>query len=111
MKHGQILKSENIFQAIPDVIEEEIFEILARSHSVKIERIISKGHQSPESGWYDETQNEWVIVLKGEAIIAFESGEQEKLVAGSYINIPAHTKHRVAWTKPNSETVWLAVHY
>lgn len=105
------MNSENIFQSIPEVIEEEIFETLAQSNNVKIERIISKGHQSPESGWYDEIRNEWVIVLKGEAIIAFESGEQEKLVEGSFINIPAHTKHRVSWTKPNTETVWLAIHY
>ena len=105
------MKSENLFQSIPAVIEEEIFETLLQNDDVKIERIISKGHQSPESGWYDESKNEWVIVLKGEAIIAFESGEQEKLVEGSYINIPAHRKHRVAWTKPDAETVWLAVHY
>jgi len=107
----EYMKSENLFQSIPDVIEDEIFETLAQSNDVKIERIISKGHQSPESGWYVESKNEWVIVLKGEAIIAFASGEQEKLVAGSYINIPAHRKHRVAWTKPDAETVWLAVHY
>lgn len=105
------MKSENLFQSIPDVIEEEIFETLVQSKDVKIERIISKGHQSPESGWYDEPRSEWVIVLKGEAIISFESGEQEKLIEGSYINIPAQKKHRVSWTKPDTETVWLAVHY
>ncbi len=101
----------NIFDSIPDGIEEEIFDTLTQSDNVKIERVISKGHQSPESGWYDESHNEWVIVLKGEAIISYESGEHEKLVEGGYTNIPAHTKHRVSWTKPNTETVWLAVHY
>lgn len=88
------MNSQNIFQSIPDDIEKEIFETLVQSDDVKIERIISKGHQSPESGWYDETRNEWVLVLKGEAIIEYESGEQEKLGEGSFINIPAHTKHR-----------------
>jgi len=105
------MNSKNIFQSIPDAIEEEIFETLIQSKNVKIERIISKGHQSPESGWHDENQNEWVILLKGKAVISYESGEQEKLVEGSFTNIPAHTKHRVSWTKPNTETVWLAVHY
>ena len=111
MNLGIHMNSQNIFQSIPDNIDEEIFETLAQSNNVKIERTISKGHQSPESGWYDETRNEWVIVLKGEAIIEYESGEQVKLVEGSFINIPAHTKHRVSWTKPDTETVWLAVHY
>ena len=30
---------------------------------------------------------------------------------GDYINIPSHTRHRVEWTEPDTETVWLAVHY
>ena len=29
----------------------------------------------------------------------------------STINIPAHQKHRVAWTMPVEPTVWLAVFY
>jgi cupin 2 domain-containing protein len=50
------------------------------------------------------------MVLQGEAIIAFES-EEVHLNAGDYCNIPAHTKHKVTWTLPECETVWLAVHY
>jgi hypothetical protein len=32
-----------------------------------------------------------------------------ELEPGDYINIPAHLKHRVEWTDPDIETVWLAV--
>ena len=105
------MKPKNIFESIPNIVEEEIFEILVQNENVKIERIISKGHMSPENGWYDQAQNEWVIVLKGEAIITLESGEEIKLKPGGYLNITAHVKHRVSWTAPNIETVWLAVHY
>lgn len=101
----------NIFDAIPENIDTEIFELLAKSETTRIERIISKGHKSPDSGWYDQEKNEWVLVLRGEAILLFEDGTSVNLKAGDYINIPAHKKHKVEWTDPEIETVWLAVHY
>ena len=30
---------------------------------------------------------------------------------GDYVHIRAHVRHRVAWTDPNRETVWLALHH
>ncbi|MGB3495969.1 MAG: cupin domain-containing protein [Elainellaceae cyanobacterium] len=101
----------NLFEALPDNLNEEVFEVLTRGETTTIERIVSKGHTSPKTGWYDQEQHEWVVVLKGEALLAFEHGESVCLTEGSYINIPAHTKHRVEWTNPNCETIWLAVHY
>ena len=29
---------------------------------------------------------------------------------GDYIFIPAHTYHRITWTRPKQQTVWLAIH-
>ena len=29
---------------------------------------------------------------------------------GDWVVIPAHCQHRVAWTDPAAETLWLAVH-
>lgn len=101
----------NIFDAVPANFDNEIFQRLVESKGVTIERIISKGHTSPESGWYDQERNEWVMVLTGEALLAFEDGSTVRLKAGDYITIEAHNKHRVAWTDPDIETIWLAVHY
>ena len=102
----------NIFANIPDNIPAELFhEILGRGN-LKIERIISKGHSSADNYWYDQDYNEWVILLKGSARLLFE-GDAKVIVLnpGDYINIPSHTRHRVEWTEPDTETVWLAVHY
>jgi len=33
------------------------------------------------------------------------------LEPGDYIHLPAHLKHRVEWTDPTTETVWLALYY
>jgi len=105
------MKNNNIFAAIPQRLDQELVEILLENKDLSVERIISKGHTSPVSGWYDQSTNEWVMVLKGEAVITFEDEPEIKLVAGSYIDIAAHKKHRVSWTDPNNETIWLAVHY
>jgi cupin 2 domain-containing protein len=53
-----------------------------------------------------------VLVLAGAAGLVFE-GEAEPRVLrpGDYLLIPAHRRHRVAWTDPEQPTVWLAVHY
>ncbi len=108
---GHLLQPGNIFASIPDNLQQEVLEQIVHAGQVKIERIISQGHTSPESGWYDQEQGEWVILLQGGAKIAFEDGSETELTAGDYINIPAHTRHRVSWTDPETETIWLAVHY
>jgi cupin 2 domain-containing protein len=108
---GIFMKPGNIFESIPGNLDKEVFEQIIQSEYVKIERIISRGHSSPETGWHDQEHNEWVIVLKGEAIIYFENGKEINLKEGSHINIPAHKRHKVSWTNPNTETIWLAVQY
>ncbi|MEZ0151589.1 MAG: cupin domain-containing protein [Candidatus Reddybacter sp.] len=105
------MKDNNVFAAIPQCLNQELVETLLENKDVCIERIVSKGHTSPASGWYDQPKNEWVMVLKGEAVIAFEDEPEIRLVAGSYIDIAAHKKHRVSWSDPDVETIWLAVHY
>ena len=105
------MEKDNLFAKIPAQIPEEIFETIHKSENVKIERIVSKGQNSPKDFWYDQTENEWVIVLKGRAGLRLEGKEVIKLGAGDYVNIPAHAKHRVEWTDKKSETIWLAVFY
>lgn len=102
---------KNIYSSLPKDLKSEVFDELISSNTVKIERIISKGHRSPEENWYDQENHEWVIVLKGEAKLAFENNQEVHLKEGDYINIPAHTRHRVSWTPDHKETIWLAVHY
>ena len=105
------MQLSNIFESIPDKFDDELIDLIIQHGDVKIERIVSRGHTSPKSGWYQQDYNEWVIVLKGGAIITLENGEELSLEAGSHLNIPAGTKHKVTWTKSNTDTIWLAVNY
>jgi cupin 2 domain-containing protein len=101
----------NLFTSLPLQLEQESFDVLLKNKNIRIERIVSKGHTSPTSGWYDQKENEWVLVLKGAGTILFEDGRQVTLNKGDYLHIPAHEKHKVAWTDPDRLTIWLAVHY
>ncbi len=105
------MEVNNIFESIPDHPDDEVVDLIVQNEKTKIERIISRGQTSPASGWYDQEKDEWVMVLKGEAILSFGNGKEVNLKAGDYINISAHTKHKVKWTDSKTETVWLAVHY
>jgi cupin 2 domain-containing protein len=105
------VRKHNVYDRVPDDSREEVFEVLAQSGSVKIERIVSSGQSSPAEGWYDQALYEWVIVLRGEASIQFEDDAVVDLSEGDYINIPAHKRHRVVSTSVTPETIWLAVHY
>lgn len=101
----------NLFTNLPNELSNEVFTDLVTSHSVRIERIVSSGQSSPESGWYDQDENEWVLVLEGFGTIAFEDGSEKTLCKGDYLTIPAHQKHKVSKTDPDNLTIWLAVFY
>jgi cupin 2 domain-containing protein len=101
---------KNIFDNLPQHLPKELVETLVTAADVRIERIISRGHASPEGFWYDQAQHEWVIVLRGAARLQFEDGMVE-MEPGDFINIPAYRKHRVEWTTPEEPTIWLGVRY
>ncbi len=105
------MKPANIYESIPKDPDAEIFDDIISTPGIRIERIISKGHTSPENGWYDQEENEWVMVLEGSGTLTFEDGSVAHLSKGDHINIPAHCRHRVSWTDPNQLTIWLAVFY
>jgi cupin 2 domain-containing protein len=102
----------NLFSPLPTDLPEELTEVLAESNSIRIERIVSHSHASPEGFWYDQNENEWVVVLKGKAKLLFEGDDEPlEMGPGDFVNIPAHKRHRVEWTTGDEPTIWLAVFY
>ena len=102
----------NLFADVAcELPHEQIVELLSAAN-IRIERIVSTGHASALDEWYDQDRAEWVLLLAGSAGLIFE-GETEPLVLepGSYVQIDAHVRHRVAWTDRSVPTVWLAIHY
>ena len=104
----------NLFSDIPAELPEELFTVLAENGDVKIERIVSDGHASPEGFWYDQSRHEWVLLVAGSAVLSLETDsgiEQVDLNPGDHLLIPAHQRHRVESTSLTEKTIWLAAFY
>jgi cupin 2 domain-containing protein len=102
---------QNLFADIPDAVPEELVHILLSTRGIRIERIVSHGQASPENFWYNQDTHEWVLLVRGAARLRFDGEDPLEMTAGSFVNIPAHKRHRVEWTDPAQPTIWLAIHY
>ncbi len=104
------MKKYNIFdKVIIDKNEENFFQIF-KNESIRVERIVSNGQKSPEDFWYEQIENEYILLLSGNAILEFEDFEVE-LKKGDCLNIEAMQKHRVKFTSLDEPTIWFAVFY
>lgn len=102
---------DNLFSLLPDARMAEQFTSLLQQPGLRIERIVSHGQASAADDWYDQDEHEWVLLLQGAARLLFADGRLQTLGPGDYVNIPAHQKHRVEWTDPEQDSIWLAVFY
>lgn len=101
----------NLFQFGDGQAPDELFTTLLATSSFRIERIESHGQFSPPGFWYEQSTAEWVLVASGSARLEFEGEAPIDMPTGTYVNIPAGKRHRVAWTNPDHPTIWLAIHY
>lgn len=101
------MSPSNLFAVIPELTEGEQFEKLLQHRNVTIERIISSSRIAPQT--YDQPQDEWVILLQGEARLEM-GGNELSLAKGDYLFIPARTPHRVLATSEHPQCIWLAIH-
>ena len=103
-----MLQTTSLFTHLEPEAAEETFTTLFEKAGVKIERIASHGQASPEGFWYDQPGDEWVMVVRGEAVLEVQDQEPLTMRSGDHVLIPRHVRHRVA--KTTSGTLWLAVH-
>lgn len=104
---------DNLFAGLlRSTSKNEQFSELLKRPGLRIERIISSGQCSPAGFWYDQPDGEWVVLIQGAARLRFEDeAEARALQAGDHVDIAPHRRHRVDWTAPDQQTIWLAVHY
>lgn len=85
-------------------------EVLLQSGLWRLERIHSCACCSPAGFWYEQGEEEWVMLLQGQAGLRFadEPGDRA-LQAGDSVWIRAGRRHRVTATDPAPGTIWLAL--
>lgn len=100
---------ENLLNLPDHLPEEELLEILWQGPACRVERIVSSGQVSPPGFWYDQPEDEWVLLLQGQAQIGYPGGGCQKMQAGDWLLIPARQKHRVEYTSQDPPCIWLAI--
>ena len=108
MKADPTVASGNLLADLPSIAPEERFETLFATPVCRVERIVSFGHASPPGFWYEQGEDEWVVLLVGCAVLAFADGHVLALRAGDWVSLPARCRHRVE--SVSQDAVWLAVH-
>ncbi len=98
-----------IADGIPAELPAEHSALLAAGAGVRIERIVSRGQVSPPGFWYEQDEDEWVMVVSGAARLEIEGQGEIELGPGDWIDLPRRLRHRVSWTDPERDTIWLAV--
>lgn len=99
----------NLFAHFDPNTEEEKVDIMYRNAHARVERIVSSGQVSPAGFWYEQDEDEWVLVLQGEGRIQYEKGNEAVLRTGDCILLPAGKRHRVSYTSQNPPCIWLCV--
>ena len=102
-----MVQPRNLFHGLPAPETGEVFEQLLGHPSARIERIVSSA--APEPALYDQDDDEWVLLMQGEAVLEID-GAEVRLGPGDWLYIPAHTPHRVRSTSAAPRCVWLAIH-
>ena len=105
-------RSGRLFAGLPVRLDAEACDTLLEGGAFRLLRIVSTGQATPPGEWYDQAEDEWVVLLRGAAglQIADEPSER-RLAAGDWLLLPAGCRHRVTWTDSGEPTVWLALHH
>ena len=88
--------------------EAETIHPLINTPALRLEQIISRGQASPPGHWYDQPDDEWVMIMRGTATLDFGDEGALELKAGDSLTIPAHQRHRVQ--QVSDDAVWIALH-
>ena len=98
---------KNLFDISGLSADEEQFENVLENNHLKLERIVSFGHPTPKSEWYNQDEAEWVTLLKGKATLLYKDGTAVEMSEGDTLMIPPHLQHRVE--SVSEDAIWLAL--
>jgi cupin 2 domain-containing protein len=99
------MKTGNLHSDATPPAEGERFDVLLSHRGLTIERIVSTSKIA--SQLYVQEQDEWVVLLQGEALLDV-NGAEVALKSGGYVFIPSRTPHTVR--RVSDGAMWLAVH-
>ncbi|MCP9827271.1 Nif11 domain/cupin domain-containing protein [Synechococcus sp. L2F] len=104
--------ADNLLVSTCPLLGEERLDLLIDTPDLRLERIHSCAWSTPAGQWQSQALEEWVLVLRGGARLAFaDEPTCRELVAGDTLRIAPGRLHRVEATDPAPGTLWLALHW
>lgn len=103
-----MITAHSLFSPPPAASTGEIFTTLLEKTGLKIESIHSRGQASPSDFWYDQSEDEWVLLARGTATLQVEGQPPVILTSGDHLLLPQNVRHRLSET--SEDAVWLAIH-
>ncbi|MDR3636961.1 MAG: phosphoribosylaminoimidazole carboxylase [Isosphaeraceae bacterium] len=98
----------NLFSDVPGDLRDELFTTLLDAANMRIERIVSQGHASPEGPGTTKTTTSGSSSLKGTVRLKFED-ETVETRPREVVNILVHRRHWVDGRRPTSrQSGWLS---
>ncbi len=96
-------------RALPPEGQEQ-HHLLHTGSDRRLELILSCSASSPEGFWYDQTDHEWIVILRGSASLKLKDPDAYvDLSVGDQLHFLPHRLHRVERTDPHPGTIWLAL--
>lgn len=99
-----MISLHNLYTLKEPETDSERFTPLFENSVCRIEAI--RSHLTKPGEWYDQEEDEWVILIEGEAVLEVE-GAEHTLHKGDCFHLPKHTRHRVLSTSENA--LWIGV--
>lgn len=88
-------------------MKNELHITVYESDVLKIQTIKSFGFKSAEGEWFDQNEEEVVLIIRGRAVLQFDD-KNVSLEKGDKYIIKRHEKHRILYTSKNCE--WYCVY-
>lgn len=107
--HAAAVRRGSLVDAIPATLPDELFTTLCAGASMRVERIVSRGHSSPPGFWYCQDEDELVLLVAGSADLEIDGHGSLALAPGDWVDLPKGIRHRVSRTAADTDTIWLAI--
>ncbi len=105
-------RAGHLLAGLPARLDAERVDNLLAGGTFRLLRIVSTGQATPPGEWYDQDDDEWVVLLHGSAEVRLaDEPHGRRLAPGDWLLLPAGCRHRVEWTAADGPTVWLALHH
>ena len=102
--------TSNLLNTAIPAAGEEVEHTLHQGSNWRLVLIASNQSRCPDGVWMNQSEQEWVMVLRGSARLQLTNPERVvDLSAGDHLFLPAHCRHRVERTDPDPGTLWVAL--